>query len=80
MRFLTRRGPEILTGLGIVGLFGAGIMAVEVTPKVVRLIEEVEQDEELTKKDIMGLAWKYYIPSMATAVISAGCIIGAKFN
>ena len=36
----TKHSPEILTGLGITGMFSMTVMAVKATPKAMRLIEE----------------------------------------
>lgn len=76
---LTEHSPEILTGIGIVGMLSAGVLAVRATPKALRLIEEEreEKGEDLTKTEVIKVAWKPYIPAVVTGVTGAACIIGA---
>lgn len=78
-------GPEILTGIGVTGMLTSTILAVKVTPKAVRTIEDLKrydsQAEEIiepTKKEIVKATWKYYIPAAVTAAASATCLIGAS--
>lgn len=77
---LTKNSPAILIGLGITGFVGAGILAVKATPKVLRLLDEAENEKgaDLTKKEIVKVAWKSYVPAVVTATTSAACIIGAN--
>ena len=71
--------PGLLTGIGIAGMVSATILAVTSTPKAMRLIDEAECEKGglLTKKETVNVAWKCYIPTMVTTVVSAGCLIGA---
>lgn len=39
-RFVSKRSPEILTGIGIAGMVTTTVLAVKVTPKALELIEE----------------------------------------
>lgn len=41
-KVLTRKSPEILTGIGIAGVITTTVLAVKVTPKALRLIDEAE--------------------------------------
>lgn len=73
--------PGILTGLGIVGMVTAGVLAVHATPKALRLIEEKrseERVEKLERIEVVKVAWKCYVPAVATGVLSASCLIGAN--
>lgn len=73
--------PEILTGIGIAGLIGAGVMAVRATPKALMLMEEkkYEEDvEELTKREIVKTTWTCYVPSVIVGGMSVCCLIGAS--
>lgn len=73
--------PEILTGIGIAGLIGAGVMAVRATPKALMLMEEkkYEEDvEELTKREVVKTTWACYIPSVIVGGMSVCCLIGAS--
>lgn len=77
---VVKHSPEILTGIGIAGMFGAGMLAVKETPKALKLLEEkkkVEQKEELTTKEVVKTTWKCYAPAVATGVLGAACVIGA---
>lgn len=73
--------PEILTGVGIVGMFTTTVLAVTATPKALRLIEEKkeqEQIDELPVLEVVKVAWKPYIPAAVTATLSTACLIGAS--
>lgn len=75
-----KHGTKILTGLGVAGLVTTTILAIEATPKAVRIIEEKkkkEHKESLTKKETVSLVWKCYIPTGVSLVASAACIMGA---
>lgn len=76
--FITKNSPEILVGLGIVGMVGTTVLAVKVTPKALRLMEDKKEvkNDELTKKEIIETTWKLYVPSLCVCVASIGCIIG----
>lgn len=75
-----KHAPEILTGLGIVGMVSTTVMAVKATPKALMLIDEAECDkhEPLTKVEKVKVAWKCYIPSVITGVTSVACLVGAS--
>lgn len=79
-RGLKERSPEILVGIGIVGMIGAAIMAVKATPKALEQIKETEREtkESLTPKDTFKVTWRNYVPSVVTGTLSAACIIGAN--
>lgn len=78
---VSKRSPEILTGIGIAGMIVTSVLAVQATPKALRLIElrkeELEVDQ-LTGKETVKAAWKCYIPAAATCVVSSACLIGAS--
>lgn len=77
---VSRRSPEILTGVGIAGLLTTTIMAVRATPKALTLINEAEEEkgEELTKTEVVKAAWKPYVPAAITAIASVTCLVGAS--
>ena len=90
---LEKRSPEILTGVGIAGMFTTTILAVKATPKALRLIEnervnrkfdrengipDVFAPEEISVKDTIKLCWKCYIPAAITCSASIACLIGAS--
>ena len=76
---VTKHSPALLTGMGITGMTVAGVLAVKNTPKAMRIIaqEEDKMNRDLSKKEKVKCAWKCYLPSVAIAVTSAGCLIGA---
>lgn len=72
--------PEILTGLGVIGMGSAVALAIYTTTKAVPKIENKKKElnkEKLTKKETVETVWKDYIPVVTTVVISGACIIGA---
>jgi hypothetical protein len=86
-----RHSPEILTGIGIAGMLTTVILAVRVTPKAVRRIEQAETEKSLqlglgsesidgvlTPVETIRVTWKYYIPAVITGGMSIACLIGAN--
>lgn len=82
--FLDKKGPLILTTLGV----GSGIAAlglcVKATIKAVNQIEEekcarVERDEpeEMTKKEVLKVVWKTYVPTVGAAIFSGSCFVAS---
>lgn len=79
-RFVSRRSPEILMGIGIAGMITTTVLAVRATPKAIDLInhEKEERDEEkLPPLDVVKTCWKCYIPTVVTGVASTACLIGS---
>lgn len=77
--FARKHSPEILTGLGVVGMIATTITAVTATPKALELINE-NKDENgyISKKDTIKVAWKQYIPSSIIGIASIACIVGSN--
>lgn len=81
LKAVKKHSPGILTGIGVTGFFIAAGMAVQETPKALKLIEKKKQElqvEKLTVKETVKTTWKCYIPSAITAITSAACIVGAS--
>lgn len=79
--YLKENGPEILTGIGIVGGITSTVLAVKATPKALRLIEERKTEqgvEQLTVVDTVKSTWKCYIPAALTGGLSICCLIYAS--
>lgn len=74
-KFAKRHSPEILTGLGIVGMITATVTAVKATPKALRRIDE---EDAVTPVEIVKATWKCYIPSVVIGIVSIGCLVGAN--
>ena len=80
-QFVSKRSPEILTGIGIAGMISTAVLAVKATPKAIELIEEKKREEWLDKLspvEMVKVAWKPYIPAIVTCVTSTACLIGAS--
>lgn len=77
--FMVKRSPEILTGLGIAGMFTTVVLAVKATPKALRNIEQLEEEGliPIPKIEIVKSCWKCYIPAAVMGLTSAACLIGA---
>lgn len=81
---LSKKSPEILTGIGIVGMATTVVLAVNATPKAIQLIErkreelKLSENEKLKPVDIIKTAWKPYIPVVVTGVTSVACLVGAS--
>lgn len=76
-----KRSPEILTGIGIAGMFTTVVLAVKATPKALRQIEDKKAEtnvDKLTPVETVKTAWKPYIPAAVTGIVSTACIIGAS--
>lgn len=77
---VARHAPEVLTGLGIAGMFTAVIFAVKSTPKATRILEErkAEKEAELTKIETVQAVWKCYIPTATACLGAVICFISAN--
>lgn len=77
---ISKRSPEILTGIGIAGMITTTILAVKATPKALTLLEDAEYDkgEPLKATEKVKAAWKPYIPAVVTGTVSTACLIGAS--
>lgn len=80
-RFINKRSPEILTGIGIAGMITTTVLAVQATPKALQLIEEKKNEDwvdELSPLEVVKTAWKPYVPAAVTGIASVACLIGAS--
>ena len=79
-RFCKRNASTILTCVGGVGVVATSVMAVKATPKALRMIERAEEEkgEDLTKTEVVKVAWKPYIPAVAVGTATIACIFGAN--
>lgn len=76
----SKHSPEILMGLGIVGMISTTVLAVKATPKAIKLIEEKKNESptELSTFEKAETTWKCYIPAVVTGAVSIACLIGAN--
>lgn len=80
-QFVSKRSPEILTGIGIAGMITTTVLAVRATPIALQLIEEKKNEDwvdELSPLEVVKTAWKPYVPAAVTGVASVVCLIGAS--
>lgn len=78
--FCNRNASTILTCIGGAGVVVTSVMAVQATPKALRLLEEAkkEKGEELTTIETVKVAWKPYIPPVLVGASTIACIFGAN--
>lgn len=82
---LKDHSPQILTGLGALGVVTTTVMAVKATPSA---LEEIKNEEArrsvdrpnyiLNPKEKVAVAWKHYIPATSMGLATISCIIGAN--
>ena len=81
---VSQHSPEILTGIGIVGMITTTVLAVKATPKALTLIEEKKEElelypgDKLTPVETVKVTWKCYIPAAVTGATSVACLIGTS--
>ena len=93
--YINRNSPSILTGLGVSGLIGAGVMAVRATPVALDIVlerMEVDYGKDVHPKaihafhqyslvEVIPIVYKPYIPSVLLAVLGVSAIfLGARTN
>lgn len=79
-KFTVKHTPEILTGFGITAGITGTVLTIPATVKAVKKVESKKKEENketLTKKEIVKTCWTCYIPTAASTVVSAGCLLGA---
>lgn len=79
LKGVKKHSPEILVGMGLVGMTTSTVMAVKATPKALDLMEDKKSElgtTYLTRKEVVETTWKQYVPSAGLGIISAACIIG----
>lgn len=83
-RGISKNSPQILTGLGCIGVVSTAIVTGQATLKAQALIqtEETCRHHEknyapLTRLEMLQLSWKFYIPTVLIGATSIACIIGA---
>ena len=78
--FLKRNSSTILTCVGGAGTIATAVLAVKATPKAMKLLDHAKEEKgkDLTKVEIVKVAWKPYIPAVITGVSTLACIFGAN--
>lgn len=75
---IEQNAPTILTGLGVAGVLSTAALAVRATPEAMRIIAREEQEELLSKKEIVKATWRVYIPAVIMGGVTATCIVSAN--
>lgn len=78
--YLSKNSPAILTGCGIAGIAVTAVSAVYATIEARDNIynAEEEKQEPLTKKEVVKVTWKCYIPVLVAGVSTSACFVGAQ--
>lgn len=76
--FTVQHSTTILTSVGVAGVVGTAVSASIATAKSYKAVHERQSDEPLTKKEIVKICWKYYIPPAMIATTTVGAIIGSN--
>ena len=77
-------GADVLTGLGVVGVFSTAVMAAKNTPKALEVLEEKDNYKvekygyHLTRFEKVLAMAPAYIPAILMGTATAGCILGAN--
>lgn len=74
-----KHSPEILTGVGISAMISSTILAVEATPKAIKLLDEKKKElktEKIPVGETVKTTWKGYTPAAVSATLGVICIIG----
>nr|DAL27816.1 MAG TPA_asm: hypothetical protein [Caudoviricetes sp.] len=81
---MSKNSPVILTSAGVIAGIATVVLSIKATVVAVELMEtekceRIERDEptEMTKKEILKVVWKPYVPVVATGVFSMTCVIGS---
>lgn len=82
---INKNSPTILTGLAVAGFVTTVIFAVKATPKALEILEQerimrrdYDGGKEITKRDVISLTWKTYLPTFLMGATSISCIIFAN--
>ena len=77
-------GADVLTGLGVVGVFSTAVMAAKDTPKALEILKEKDDYKvekygyHLTRFEKALAMAPAYIPAILMGTATAGCILGAN--
>ncbi len=70
--------PECLTGTGLVGFAFTSIELIRATSKSIKQIEHAPSDKKLTRKEIIKMCWKNYVPAALYFIGSSLCVIASN--
>lgn len=78
---IRKKSPQILTAVGISGMFATTVLAVRATPEAMRRIEEKKKEDNVKRLpplEVIRTTWKCYIPAGVTGAVSTACLLGAN--
>lgn len=75
-KFVLDNSPSILAGLGVAGTITTAYLSGKATVSAVRTIDNYAVDD--SKKEILELTWRFYIPPVASGIMTVSCIIAAN--
>lgn len=88
---VSEHSPEILIGVGVIGVVATAVLAVKATPKAMSDIDEARREKKnslpedataeecaLTTTEIVKASWKNYVPAAISAGASIASIISAR--
>lgn len=79
-KLIIDNSPTILSAMAVVGVATTAIMAVQATPRAIRILENAGTNSPvlLTPQEKLRLIAPCYIPSSAVGIATMACIIGAN--
>lgn len=81
---IVANSPGILTGLGAAGLVTTAVLTGKAAIHADRMVRAEyyvqggDETELMTKKEVVALVWKEFVPPVVVGVASIACIIGAN--
>lgn len=78
-KFIGKNSPIILSVVGVAGVIVTSGLTIKATIKANNLYNSLENKDELSKKDIIRLCWKEYIPAGLAAGTTIACILSANY-
>ena len=78
--FFKRNSSTILTCVGAAGVVATTVLAVNATPKAMKLLKKAEEEkqEKLTKKETVMVAAPVYIPTVLVGTATIACIFSSN--
>lgn len=77
-KVLHDNSPSILTAMGVSGTLATAYLTGKASFDAARRLGEGPPIENLTKREIIERIWDLYIPPIASAVVTVGCVIGSN--
>jgi|WetSurSiteA1Bulk_404760.scaffolds.fasta_scaffold00900_16 hypothetical protein len=78
-KVVSKESPTLLIICGVSGFLTSLALVHNAGIKAARLIDDTEvyYNKELTKKEMLELTWKCYIPSVISSTVTLACFLGA---